>query len=232
MRALILAAGRGERMRPLTDACPKPLLEIAGESLVVRQIRNLHRAGIDDIVINTGWLGDRFEPALGDGSRFGVRLAYSHEPPAAYETGGAVATALDRLGDEPFVVASGDIETGYDYSRLHAHADAIARDPGSTCAHFVLVDNPAFHSRGDMALRADGRVAREGPMLTYANIAVFHPRLFEAEPKRAQWKLFPWAYRFVDRGRVSGEHFRGRWHNVGTPQQFAELDRALSSPHA
>ncbi|CAN5308171.1 nucleotidyltransferase family protein [soil metagenome] len=228
MHALILAAGRGERMRPLTDRLPKPLLPVGGKPLVVRQIESLQRAGITDIAINVGWLGERFEAALGDGGRFGVRLRYSVEPPTAWETGGGIATALELLGDDPFIVASGDIETDFDYSTLAAPAAAIAADPRGTAAHFVLVDNPPFHTRGDVALDAAGRVQRTGNLLNYGNIGVFHPMLFEHEPKRAQWKLFPWAYRFVDQQRVSGQHFQGRWNNVGTPEQLERLDRSLT----
>ncbi|CAN5117114.1 N-acetylmuramate alpha-1-phosphate uridylyltransferase [soil metagenome] len=228
MHALILAAGRGARMRPLTDHTPKPLLAVGGKPLVVRQIEALRRAGIVDIAINVGWLGHCFEPVLGDGSAFGVRLAYSVEPSTAWETGGGIATALELLGDGPFVVASGDIETDFDYSALLAPAAAIAADPDHTAAHFVLVDNPPFHPLGDMALDGSGRVQRSGTLLNYGNIGVFHPQLFAHEAKRAQWKLFPWAYRFVDQQRVSGQHHRGRWNNVGTPEQLDRLDRLLT----
>jgi MurNAc alpha-1-phosphate uridylyltransferase len=229
MRALILAAGRGERMRPLSDALPKPLLEVGGKPLVVWQIERLRAAGITELVLNLGWRGERLRERLGDGAAWGVKLSYSLEPEdAPFETGGAVATALPLLGEsEPFAVLSADIYTEFDYARLHAAAAAIAAAPQRTSAHFVLTDNPPHHPRGDMALDADGRVRRAGTLLNYGNIAVFAPALFAARPRRQAWKLFPWMYAEVDAVRVSAEHFRGVWHNVGTPQQLAELDAAL-----
>ncbi len=230
MKALILAAGRGERMRPLTDRLPKPLLELAGKPLIVWQIERLRRAGLRELVINLGWLGDRLAEALGDGARWDLRIDYSREPEQAWETGGAVATALPLLGGPeaaPFAVLSADIYTEFDYARLHAAAARIAADPGSTSAHFVLADNPAHHPGGDMALDPGGRVRREGDMLNYGNIAVFHAGLFAGRPARQAWKLFPWLYSEVEAGRVSGEHWRGAWHNLGTPEQLAELDARL-----
>jgi MurNAc alpha-1-phosphate uridylyltransferase len=226
-RALILAAGRGERMRPLTDATPKPLLRVNGKALIAWQLERLAAAGIRDVVVNHAHLGEQLERALGDGSRWGVRIAWSRED-SALETAGGIAKALPLLGTDPFVVVSGDIYTEFDYSRLAIAAEAIAGDSRRRCAHFVLVDNPPFHPAGDMGL-ADGRVRRDGPRLTYANIAVFHPAPFEAIAPGTHLKLFPWAYRLVDEGRVSGEHFRGEWDNLGTPAQLAELDRRLST---
>ena len=230
MKALILAAGRGERMRPLTDRLPKPLLELAGKPLIVWQIERLRLAGIRDLVVNLGWLGERLAEALGDGSRWDARIAYSREPEQAWETGGAVATALPLLGGPeaaPFAVLSADIYTEFDYARLHDAAARIAADPRATSAHFVLADNPAHHPGGDMALDAGGRVRREGERLNYGNIAVFHAGLFAGRPARQAWKLFPWLYAEVEAGRVSGEHWRGAWHNLGTPGQLAELDARL-----
>jgi len=177
-------------------------------------------------VINHSHLGARIEEALGDGRRYDVRLSYSHEE-KALETAGGVAQALHLLGDEPFVVVSGDIHTSFDYSGLLPRIEDIARHPGKHVAHFVLVDNPPWHSGGDMGLH-EGRITREGDKLTYGNIAVFHPRLFAGIAPGTWLKLFPWAYRFVDEGAVSGEHFRGDWDNVGTPAQLAALDRRLA----
>ena len=224
-RALILAAGRGERMRPHTDAVPKPLLMAGGKALIEWQLEALAAAGFRDLVINHSHLGAQIEEALGNGNRYGVSLAYSHEP-EALETAGGVAKALPLLGAEPFVVVSGDIHTEFDYQSLVPRIESIARHPQRCAAHFVLVDNPPWHSGGDMAL-VDGLIAREGTKLTYGNIAVFHPMLFADLDPTARLKLFPWAYRFVDAGRVSGEHFRGGWDNVGTPAQLAALDRRL-----
>jgi MurNAc alpha-1-phosphate uridylyltransferase len=224
--AIILAAGRGERMRPLTDATPKPLLPVGGKPLVAWLLERLAAAGIRRVVINHAHLGGPLEAALGDGSRWGVRIAWSREG-TALETAGGIAKALPLLGEHPFLAVSADICTDFDFSRLAAVADDIARRPDRRAAHFVLVDNPPFHPAGDMGL-ADGHVRREGPLLTYANIAVFHPGLFAGIAPGAHLRLFPWAYRFVDEGRVTGERFEGAWENVGTPAQLAALDRRLS----
>ena len=231
MRALILAAGRGSRMRPLSDQKPKPLLLLAHKSLIAWQIERLRNAGITELVVNTGWLGAQLPAALGDGSALGVRIEYSVEPENAYETGGAIATALPLLADPdhaPFIVVSGDIYTDYDYARLQAAAARIAADPHATTAHFVLTDNPAHHPGGDMALGPDDRVRRLGQRLfNYGNIAVFHPALFAMQPVRQPWKLFPWLYAEVDAGRVSGEYYSGVWHNIGTPSQLQSLEAEL-----
>jgi len=226
-RALILAAGRGERMRPLTDATPKPLLPAGGRPLIEWQARRLAEAGFRELVINHSHLGAQIESAVGDGSRFGARIRYSHEA-SALETAGGVAHALHLLDDEPFVVVSGDIYTTFDYASLAGPIAAIARDPRRTVAHLVMVENPTWHARGDdMGLR-DGRIVRGAERLTYGNIAVFHPGMFRAIAPHAPLKLFPWVYGFVDEGRVSGELFHGTWDNIGTPAQLADLDRRLA----
>jgi len=227
MRAMILAAGRGQRMHPLTDTCPKPLLPVGGKPLIVWQIERLAAGGWRDIVINTGWLGEQIPAALGDGGRFGVCLRYSAEPADAYETGGGIATALPLLGEAPFVVVSGDLYTAFDYARLQAVAQRIAADPQRIAAHLVLTPNPEHNPSGDMALDAQGRIRREGERLNYGNIGVFHPALFAGQPRAQAWKLFPWLYGAVDAGRVSGEVFSGPWHNVGTPEQLAALDAQM-----
>jgi MurNAc alpha-1-phosphate uridylyltransferase len=224
--AFILAAGRGERMRPLTDRTPKPLLPAGGKPLIAWQLERLAAAGIREVVINHAHLGEALEAAVGDGSRWGLRVAWSREG-TALETGGGIVKALDLLGTNPFVAVSGDIYTDFDFARLAEVAEAVAKDPARRAAHFVLVDNPPFHPQGDMGL-ADGRVRREPPLLTYANIAVFHPALFAGVAPGTRFSLFPWAYRFVEEGRVTGEHFSGDWENVGTPAQLEALDRRLS----
>ena len=224
-RALLLAAGRGARLRPLTDALPKPLLEAGGKPLIAWQVERLVAGGFRDLVVNHSHLGAMIEARLGDGAAFGARIRYSAESPAL-ETAGGIVQALALLGDEPFVVVSSDIHTDFDYARLAAPIEAIARDPARRVAHFVLADNPPWHARGDMGL-AHGLVTREPPLLNYANIAVYHPAIFRDLAPGTVLKLFPWAYRFVEAGRVSGEHHRGEWHNIGTAEQLADLDRHL-----
>lgn len=226
MKALLFAAGRGERMRPLSDATAKPLLQAGGRRLIEWQIEALARAGIDEIIVNTAHLAAQVENTLGDGRRYGVRLRYSHEgerAEQALETRGGVIAALPLLGDAPFIAASGDIVTDYDYARLAAPLAAIGR--GDIDAHLVLVDNPPYHAGGDMGLTR-GRIRREPPLATYANIAAFSPGLFAGLPAE-RVPLFPWLYRYVEQGRVGGEHFRGRWYNVGTPEDLARLDAEL-----
>jgi len=225
-QAMILAAGRGERLRPLTDKLPKPLLVAGGRPLIEWQVERLARAGFDRLVVNHSYLGTLIEECLGDGSRFGVRIRYSPEHPAL-ETAGGVARALPLLDDAPFLVVSGDIHTDFDYARLHPRAEAIAREPARNVAHFVLVDNPAWHALGDMGL-ADGRVTRGGPRLTYGNISVFHPAPFREIAPGTALRLFPWAYRFVDEGRVSAERYSGPWDNVGTADQLAALHERIA----
>ena len=228
-RALILAAGRGERMRPLTDTLPKPLLTVGGRALIEWQVERLVAGGFDELVINHSHLGPMIEAALGDGRRFGAAIRYSHEP-QALETAGGVAQALPLLGEAPFAVVSADIHTHFDYASLAPRLADIARDRERHAAHFVLVENPPFHPQGDMGL-AGGRVVREGPRLTYGNIAVFHPEPFREIAPGVAVKLFPWAYRLVDQGRVTGERYAGSWENIGTPDQLAALDRRLAQTH-
>jgi MurNAc alpha-1-phosphate uridylyltransferase len=226
-QALILAAGRGERLRPLTDSLPKALLTAGGRALIEWQVERVARAGFTEIVVNHAHLGERIEQVLGNGERFGARIRYSPEA-AALETAGGIVQALPLLEDVPFLVVSSDIYTDFDYSMLAGQAEDIARRPEQHMAHFVLVDNPPWHAAGDMGL-AQGRVTRSGPRLTYGNIAVFHPAAFRDIPRGTHLKLFPWAYRFVDQGRVTGERYTGAWDNVGTPEQLAALDRRLAS---
>lgn len=224
--AILLAAGRGERMRPLTDSLPKPLLAVGGKALIEWQLERLAAAGFDDIVVNHSHFGALIERALGDGKRYGVRLRYSPEA-SALETAGGVAQALSLLGPEPVLVVSADIHTEFDYASLAPRIAEISADPAATAAHFVLVDNPPWHPGGDMGL-AGGRVTRDAERLTYGNISVFDPAIYRDIAPGTWLRIFPWAYRFVDAGRVTGEHFRGAWDNVGTPEQLEALDRRLS----
>ncbi len=226
MKALIFAAGRGERMRPLSDRTAKPLLRAGAKRLIEWQIEALAAAGIRELVINVAHLADTFEPVLGDGERYGVTIRYSREggsAEAALETLGGIVHARALLGNDPFVAVSGDIVTDFDYRHLRAHAQAIAL--GAADAHLVLVENRPFHPGGDMGL-AEGRIVRALPWFTYANIAVLAPRIFSTEREGRQ-KLFPWLYAFADRGRVTGEMHRGRWYNVGTPDELQALDAEL-----
>lgn len=219
MKAMILAAGKGERMRPLTLHTPKPLVRAAGTPLIEFHLRALARAGFQDLVINHAWLGQQIEDHLGSGERFGLSIRYSPEG-EPLETGGGIFRALPLLGDEPFLLVNGDVWTDYDFGHLCRPLDGLA--------HLVLVDNPEHHPRGDFQL-VDGRVseAREGePSLTYSGIAVLHPRLFEGCQPGA-FKLAPLLRQAMAAGQVSGEHFRGRWVDVGTHERLADVERLL-----
>jgi len=220
MKAMILAAGRGVRMRPLTDTAPKSLLAAGGKPLIVWQLENLARAGFTEAVINHAHLGHMIEAALGDGSRFGLSIRYSPEP-EALETAGGIALALPLLGAEPFLVVNADIYTDYDFS-------ALARvDLQDGLAHLVLVDNPPQHPRGDFALET-GRVRETGQrLLTFSGIGVYAPRLFGGIPPSAKVALAPILRKAMAADRVSGEHYRGRWLDIGTAERLAALDTAL-----
>ena len=217
MKAMILAAGRGERMRPLTDRIPKPLLRAGGKRLIEYHIEALATAGVRDLVINHAHLGAQIEAVLGDGGRWGGRIRYSPEG-EALETGGGICRALPLLGDAPFLVVNGDIWCDYGFS--------VPRLDEGVLAHLVLVDNPAHNPRGDFALSA-GRIANAGASrLTFSGIGLYRPELFAGCPPGA-FALAPLLRAACDRGQVSGEHFRGRWTDVGTPQRLRELDRML-----
>ncbi len=220
MKAMILAAGRGVRMRPLTDACPKSLLEVGGKPLIVRLLQRLARAGFGEAVINHAYLGHMIEAALGDGSRFGLSIRYSPER-EALETAGGIAQALPLLGPEPFLVVNADIYSDHDFSAL---AQLDLRDD---LAHLVLVDNPPQHPRGDFALSA-GRVRESGErLLTFSGMGVYAPRLFGGIPPGAKVALAPLLRKAMVAQRVSGEHYRGRWHDIGTVERLQALDAEL-----
>ncbi len=224
---MLLSAGRGERMRPLTDHTPKPLLQVGGVPLIVRHIKNMARAGICDLVINHAHLGNKIEAALGDGSQFGVHIHYSAEG-VALETAGGIANALSLLGGEPFAVVNSDIFCDYDFARLPECAEALNRSADT--AHLVLINNPAHHPNGDFCL-VNGRVVNGTPALTFSGIGVYQPALFSNIPRGAKASLAPLLRAQIDLGRVRGEHHLGRWIDVGTPQRLESLDNALSSSH-
>lgn len=226
--AMILAAGRGERMRPLTDATPKPLLTAGGKPLIGWQIEALARAGFRHLVINAAHLAAKLTAALGDGAAYGVQIEWSLEP-APLEPAGGIATALPLLPEGPVVVVAGDVVTGFDYASLRNRADAMALDEAAPRVHLVMVPNPPYHPGGDFALDGD-RIHRDGPArLTYGSLGIFDTALFRELPRGAPLKLLPLLLDWIARGLVSGERYDGPWANVGTPGELAELDARLSA---
>lgn len=216
---MILAAGRGERMRPLTDETPKPLLAVGGRPLIDYHLETLARAGIEEVVINLAWLGERIRAHVGDGTAFGLSVRYSDEGEQALETAGGIVNALPLLGERPFLVVNGDIFTDFDFATLSL--------PPGRLAHLVLADNPPWHRRGDFALAADGSVGETATTgLTYTGIGLFAPGLF-ADCTASVMPLAPLLRSASAAGRVSGEHHRGAWHDVGTPERLRALDRRL-----
>ena len=226
MKAMILAAGRGERMRPLTDTTPKPLLMAGGKSLIAWHLERLAASGFRDVVINHAHLGSQIEAALGNGSAFGLNIRYSPEPPGALETAGGIATALPLLGDSPFLVVNGDVLTDIDFTALRAVAPML--DGITRLAHLVLVDNPPHHPDGDFALAADGRVSAR-PALTFSGVGVYHPALFADTPAGRPARLAPLLRQAMAAGQVSGCHHSGLWLDVGTPERLAEADRLAAA---
>ena len=219
MKAIVLAAGRGERLRPLTDHTPKPLLVVRGQPLIAWHLHALARAGVHEAVINLSWLGAQLRAALGSGARFGLRIRYSEEPDGALEVGGGIFHALGLLGPEPFLVVNGDTYTELDFARLTIGARALA--------HLVLVPNPEHHPQGDFALRS-GAVELSGePRLTYAGIGVFRPELF-ADCSPGRFPLLPLLRAAIAAERLSGERFDGTWTDVGTAARLASLN---AMPH-
>ncbi|TXF11001.1 N-acetylmuramate alpha-1-phosphate uridylyltransferase MurU [Pelomicrobium methylotrophicum] len=223
MKAMILAAGRGERMRPLTDFVPKALLEVGGRALIEWHLLRLAACGVRDVVVNHAHLGPMIEARLGDGSRYGVRLIYSREP-QALETAGAVALALSWLGEQPFLLVNADIYTDFDFAQLERESRDL---PAGCDACLVLVDNPPHHPHGDFAL-VGGRVAAEGePRLTYSGIGAYRPRFFADIAPGTKAPLGPRLRQAAAAGRVRGLHYHGRWIDVGTPERL-EHARAMA----
>jgi len=234
MKALVFAAGLGERMRPLTDTTPKPLLVAGGKRLVEWHLERLAAIGVREVVLNTSWLAQQFPAALGDGSRWGMRLRFLYEGARPLETGGGMLNALPLLSGDagsPFLAINGDIWCDFDLARL-------PRAPEGD-AHLVLVDNPEHHPRGDFALEPDGRVAADGAdKLTFAGIGVYRPSLFDdwrsvigdrpgADDAPPRFPIAPLLRAAMARGAVGGQHHRGRWTDVGTPERLAQLQQDL-----
>lgn len=230
MKALIFAAGLGERMRPLTDTSPKPLLEVGGKRLIEWHLEKLAACGIEDVVINTSWLATQFPEVLGDGSRWGLRIRYSYEGLTPLETGGGMLHALPLLDDEPFLLVNGDVWTDLDFATLPREPEGLA--------HLVMVDCPPQATQGDFALDADGQVRSDGAQrLTYAGIGVYRPQLLDgwreysrdagADDTPPRFRLAPILRAHMADGRIHGQHHRGRWTDVGTPERLRTLDDEL-----
>ncbi|MDH5600674.1 MAG: nucleotidyltransferase family protein [Gammaproteobacteria bacterium] len=220
MKAMILAAGRGERMRPLTDTLPKPLLKVGGKMLIEYHLEKLKAAGINDVVINHAWLGEKVEQALGDGSHYGLNIQYSAEA-EALETAGGIIQALPLLGNSSFIVINGDIFCDYDAASLMA--------PISGLAHLLLVDNPEHNSQGDFSLTPLGEVKQAGEnMLTFSGIGIYHPDLFR-NLEKGKRPLAPLLRDAMDKHFVTGTHYQGIWHDIGTPERLNELDLYLKN---
>jgi len=222
---MILAAGRGNRMRPLTDHTPKPLLMLGGKPLIVWHLERLAQAGFREVVINHAHLGSQIEQSLGNGAQWNLSIQYSAEG-AALETAGGITKALSYLGPEPFLVVNGDVFMDIDFSRLPQ-----TLRPGKL-AHLVLVDNPPQHSQGDFGF-SDGRLTLQGePMLTFSGVAIYHPSLFSHIKPGEVARLAPLLQLAITKDQASAEHYRGIWHDVGTPERLYELDRQLSDQHS
>ena len=222
MKAMILAAGRGERMRPLTDTTPKPLLLLNDNYLILNNIFRMRAAGITDLVVNISHLAQQIEHALGNGARYGVNITYSFER-EALETAGGIAWALPLLDDQPFIVVNSDVYCEYDFEAIKTRARALSPQQP---AHLVLVDNPSHHPQGDFGLR-DGVVTGEGERFTFSGIGAYHPALFAGLARGEKCRLAALLAQPIAQGRVGGEHFRGEWNDVGTPKRLAELDARL-----
>ena len=223
MKAMILAAGLGHRMRPLTLHTPKPLLEVGGKPLIVWHIEKLQSIGVTDIVINTAWLGEKLTQALGDGSQFGVNILWSHEG-EGLETAGGIINALPLLGEEPFILVNGDVWTTMDFATLF---DVKLQDD---LAHLVFVDNPAQHPNGDFIL-AHGRAytfdqAQQGEALTYSGVAVIHPAMF-AGLENGKRPLAPLLKQAMLEQQISASKMQGVWVDVGTPERLNVLDQQI-----
>lgn len=220
MKAMILAAGRGERMRPLTDTTPKPLLTVAGKALIEYHIEALAKAGITEFVINCAWLGQQIIDKLGDGKQYGVNIVYSDEGEQALETAGGIIHALDLLGNDPFIVINGDIWCDYDFSKLPKKPVGLA--------HLVMTKNPAHNPQGDFVLQSDGFLKADGDnRLTFSGIGIYEPALFAGLPHGKQ-PLAPLLRNAMQNNKITGEKHPGEWQDIGTPQRLDELNQQTS----
>ena len=222
MRAMILAAGRGERLRPLTDRVPKPLIEVGGKPLIVHHLEALARAGFGQVVINLAWLGEQIRQTLGDGQRWNLEIHYSPEPDGALETAGGIVQALPLLGEKPFLVLSGDVYCDYP---LHQLRQGLPNSLG----HLLMVDNPAHHPHGDFRLGGHGVLEKGSPALTYSGIGVLHPDLFRGLAA-GRLPLRPLFDQAIAEQSLTGEHYAGLWSDVGTPERLTTIRRRLT-PH-
>ena len=222
MKAMILAAGRGERMRPLTDHTPKPLLKVGGKPLIVWHLERLAAAGFKEIVINHAHLGAQIEAALGNGAPWGLSIKYSPEK-IALETAGGIANALPLLGSKPFLVVNGDTFTEIDFAFLHLKINMLA--------HLVLIDNPPQHLQGDFAIQ-DGMLKNTGiQMLTFSGVGVYHPDLFADIVSGEPAKLAPLLRKSIDNNAATAQYYQGVWHDIGTPERLKNLDESLLKQH-
>jgi N-acetyl-alpha-D-muramate 1-phosphate uridylyltransferase len=213
---MLLAAGRGERLRPITDTLPKPLVAVAGKPLIVYHLEALARAEIRSVVINLSWLGEKIRATLGDGGRYGVRIAYSEEGPVPLETGGGIHRALPLLGPDPFLVVNSDVWTDMDFSRV------LTLEEGAD-ARLLLAPNPPHHPRGDFGLEGDFVVEREADRFTYSGIGMYRPELF-AGCAPGKFPLLPLLERAIAARRLRGQVYRGEWLDIGSPERLAWLD--------
>ena len=228
MKAMILAAGRGERMKPLTDHTPKPLLKVGSKPLIVWHLERLADSGFRDVVINHAHLGAQIENTLGNGAEWGLSILYSPEK-VALETAGGIANALDLLGSEPFLVVNGDIYTEIDFKSVALEANIHAASGGikNARAHLVLVDNPPQHPNGDFAIEG-GMLKNVGKsMLTFSGVGVYHPALFAEVVKGQPAKLAPLLRKAIDNNAATAQYYQGVWHDVGTPERLQQIDRWL-----
>jgi N-acetyl-alpha-D-muramate 1-phosphate uridylyltransferase len=227
MKAMVLAAGRGERMRPITDITPKPLVPVAGKPLIVYHLEALAKAGVRDVVVNLSWLPGRIREALGDGKGYGVHITYSDEGPVPLETGGGIFNALSLLGPAPFLLVNGDTWTDIDFGALASLADQDTR--AGAWARLVLVPNPIQHPRGDFGLDGDFVIETADQRFTYSGIGLFRPEFF-AGCTPGRYPLLPLLKRAIAERRLRGQLHRGEFCDVGTPQRLAELEERVGAP--